>query len=149
MVFVVLRNAMLALFRYFVQLFFKLVKVTLDLLKLLFVSPYRLVPEVVVIHPLVVLKKSFTGERAFIDALMLTMLIEMMIVVIPALMMLQAHVNNMDWVVVNEDVYVVHMVVQLEQIVCAQVQVDLRPAAQVRILHKRQVIFNLLDVELF
>ena len=96
-----------------------------------------------------VLKKSFTRERAFFDTLMLAMLIEMVSVMVPALMVLHAHVNNMDRVVVNEDVNVVHVIVQLEQIVCAQVQVDLRPGAQVRILHKRQVILNLLHVELF
>ena len=96
------------------QLFFKLVNVALDLFELLFVSPYRLVPEVVVIHPLVVLKKSFTRERAFFDTLMLAMLIEMVSVMVPALMVLHAHVNNMDRVVVNEDVNVVHVIVQLE-----------------------------------
>ena len=131
------------------QLFFKLVNVALDLFELLFVSPNRLVPEVMVIHPLVMLEKSVTGERAFIDALVLAMLIEMVSVVVPAIMVLHAHVNNMDRVVVNKDVNVVHVIVQLEQIVCAQVQVDLRPVAQVRILHKRQIILNLSHMELF
>ena len=144
---VVLRNAVIALFRDFVQLFLELVDVALDLLELLFVRAYRLVPEVVVVHPIVVLEQSVTRERAFFDSIVLAMpIIEM--VVLPALMMLHAHIDDVNRVVIHEDVHVVDMLVQLEQIVCAQVQVDLRPAAQVRVLHERQIFLNLLHVEL-
>ena len=79
---------------------------------------------------------------------MLTVLVEVVSIVSPVLVMvLQTEVDNMNGVVVDEDIDIEYDIVYLEQIVCAQVEVDLVPAAQVRVLHERQVILHLDHVE--
>ena len=147
-VFVVLLDAMFALFVDLVQLRLKFMNVILDLLNLLLVRPRSLVPQIVVVHPIVVLEEPLAGERALVDSQMLTVLIEVVTIVSPVLVMvLQAEVDNMNGVVVDEDIDIEYDIVYLEQIVCAQVEVDLIPAAQVRVLHERQVILHLDHVE--
>ena len=122
--------------------------VALDLLNLLLVRPRGLMPQIVVVHPIVVLEEPLAGERALVDSQMLTVLIKVVTVVSPVLVMvLQAEVDNMNGVVVDEDIDIEYDIVYLEQIVCAQVEVNLVPAAQVRVLHERQVILHLDHVE--
>ena len=147
-VFVVLFDAMFALFVDLVQLRLKFVNVVLDLLNLLLVRPRSLVPQIVMVHPVVVLEEPLAGERALVDSQMLTVLIEVVTIVSPVLVMvLQAEVDDMNGVVVDEDIDIEYDIVYLEQIVCAQVKVNLVPAAQVRVLHQRQVILHLHHVE--
>ena len=148
-VFVVLVDAMLALFVDLEQLLFEFVNVALDLFNLLLVRPRSLVPEIVVVHPIMVLEESFARKRAFIYSQMLTVLIKVMTIVsIVLVMVLQAEVNYMNWVVVDEDIDIKYDIVYLEQIVCAQVEVNVVPSTQMRVLNKRQVVLHLDHMEL-
>lgn len=56
-IFMVLSDTVLTLFVDFMQSYFKLVNVLFNLMELLFVSPRRLVPDFVMVHPIVVLEE--------------------------------------------------------------------------------------------
>ena len=147
-IFIVLVDAIFALFMDLVQLLLELVNVTLDLFDLILQLARRRVPKIVMVHPIVVLEEPFAGERALFNSQVLTVLIEIVTVVAPVLVMvLQTEVDDMNGVVVDEDIDIKYDIVYLEQIVRAQVEVNLVPAAQVRVLHERQVILHLDHVE--
>ena len=140
-VFVVFGDTVLALLVNFVQLLVEVVDVALDLVDLLLVRAGRLVPQVVVVHPVVVLQESVAGEGALLDALVLTLMVEMVVAMLPGcLVVVQAQINDVDRVVVDEYVDMVDVLVQLEQVIGAQVEVDLGPAAEVWVLYQNQVI---------
>lgn len=121
-VFVVLSDTVLALLVDFVQDLLVAVESFLSLVDLFLVSARRLMVQIVMVHPVVVLEEPLSRQGALIDALMLTVLVEIMVVVVPVLIMLfHAQVDDMDRLVVHEDVDVEDDVVQLEQIVSAQV----------------------------
>ena len=64
---------------------------------------------------LVMFNAPFVGERSFIDALMATVMIKMMIIAVPVrIMMPQAQVNYMNRLIVHEDIDVVNDFVHLE-----------------------------------
>ena len=59
-----------------------------------------------------------------------------------------AKVDNLDRLVVNENVDVEHRGVELQKLVCYQVEVDLRRVGKQRILDQRQVLRHFLHVKL-
>ena len=120
LVFVVLGDAMLALLLDVVHILDKLVDMVFNLTNLLFISPRRLVPDIMLVHPFVVFNAPLVGERSIFDALMATVIIKMMIIAVPVrIMMPQAQVNYMNRLIVDEDIDVVNDFVHLEYIICA------------------------------
>ena len=120
LVFMVLCDAMFALLLDVVHILDKLVDIVFNFTNLLFISPRRLVPDIVLVHPFVVFDAPFFGERSIFDALMATVMIKMMIIAIPIrIMMPQTQVNYMNRLIVDEDIDAVNNFVHLEYIICA------------------------------
>ena len=129
------------------QLLLELVDGLLHLVDLLRDRPRRLVPELVMVHPVVMLIQPVAAGRALNDTIVLVVRNVLLNVVVLA-MAAQTHIDDLNGVIVHEDVDVEDEAAQLEQVVGAQVEVDLRPAAEMRVLDEGQVVLHLAHIEL-
>lgn len=129
------------------QFLLELVDGFLDLVDLLRDRPRRLVPELVLVHPVVMLVQPVAAWRALNDTLVV-MVWNVLVHVVVLALAAQTQVDNLNRVIVHEDVDVEDEAAQLEQVVGAQVQVDLRPAAEMRVLDQGQVVLHLAHIKL-
>ena len=129
------------------QFLLELVDGFLDLVDLLRDRPRRLVPELVLVHPVVMLVQPVAAWRALNDTLVV-MVWNVLVHVVVLALAAQTQVDNLNRVIVHEDVDVEDEAAQLEQVVGAQVQVDLRPAAEMRVLDQGQVVLHLAHINL-
>ena len=144
---VVLFDIVVTLVVQILQLLLELVDGVLDLVDLLGDCARSVVPELVMVHPIVMLVQPVARGRALDDTIVF-MVWNVLLNMVLIAMATQAQVHDLNRMIVHKDVDVEDDTAELEQIVGAKVQVDLCPSAEVWVLNQGQVVLHLAHVEL-